>query len=490
MLRTIRITTVTLVSCLLSVGCPEANDATRDDATAGIGGETDDSLGGAASGGNDSDLGGNDSDLGGNDSDLGGAAGMGPGVSPGGDGSGLGGTGHGGDASEGMGQRPDLLGPVNDNEAPIVLPIRSIPPYCQGGGNQTPLQVLSDASGNALVRCTYSLTSLNGRTFTQNWSVGPFEPTVHASQILPSGNVLVGGSAGGIVVAEYSSEGDEIWTSAAWSASGTSKLTGLAVASDGAIYATGNSSGQAPGNPPEVSTGQWLARYDSAGTLSWLSQYETLNGMSGIGVDYSITIDENDTIYTSTGAAIRRFDSEGNLLATDTPSDSAVPPRNLLLAPDQRSFYSLTSSYAGPMPRLTLANFSLDLNLNWFRQGEPPRTSVIDAVEGTIWTGDAVYFGTALLVTEDAVYVSGPYGNSYQNGSSPPSPTSTTLIARYDLSGERVWFQQFLLPLSWLYGARLAEDPSGNIIAAVPAAMNAVGPYVFKVRSEDGSLIE
>jgi hypothetical protein len=108
------------------------------------------------------------------------------------------------------------------------------------------------------------------------------------------------------------------------------------------------------------------------------------------------------------------------------------------------------------------------------------QTATLDAAEGETWTGkfDAP---TVLRVTSDAIYIAGVYTNSYQNGSSPPPGTRPDYVARLDLTGQQLWFRQFLTQPS------RGETPSSLAIVGTQLVVYSNIGLAFALNIADGT---
>jgi hypothetical protein len=146
----------------------------------------------------------------------------------------------------------------------------------------------------------------------------------------------------------------------------------------------------------------------------------------------------------------------------------------------------------------TLSKFDLDGNGLWYRDAEPERKVLIDATEDVFWFGDMVPGAGQhpIAVASDAIYLAGMYANHYastKTGVTLPPPTQTMYVGRYDLDGNRVWFQELvvdsaapLVPVDFL---GIVLDPMENPIVAVSSANRADGGFLFKLDQTDGSLL-
>jgi hypothetical protein len=453
------------------------------DSGAGTNGDSSPSAGDSGSAGDSSSTGGA-SGSGGSSSTAGGSP-------PNGGGSGKGGEG-------GVENRGYLLGPVMDDQTPLVVTVsHQLSPFCYTT-DKTTLRATCDAAGNIFIQCKAGNLLKFDAHFAPGWSISPSTANknlaVSSVAIFPSGGIVVGGgTAGGAAVARYDENGTQLWQTA-WSSSGGSLTTAVAVASDRSIYATGLAYGQAPGNPPTASGGKWIAHYDVDGNMLWLKQY------GGDQVNAGLFLGATGDLYLAKDFTFEKLDADGNIslkvdnsglaLLKDSNGGTALAfPDYGLVGPAGDSFYTMASwgAISG-----VLINMSLSGLPNWFRVAEPARTAVIDPVEGTTWTG-TLGSATTVLANGEAIYIVGQYSNQYMLGSKPPPMRLPIFVGRYDLNGNRVWFQEYLpLGNGQLFdlfdSGGSAFDPDGNLVVEADTQLN--GTYLFRVRAQDGTILQ
>jgi len=330
----------------------------------------------------------------------------------------------------------------------------------------------------------------------------------------PSGGVSYTGTDGyDAVVGKVSAAGEIAWEHK-WESSGKEIGRGVAISGNGSIYAAGTTTGQAPGNPPTNTAGPWLARYDDEGTRIWLKQFPVIQGEQPLR--QQLFLDGAGGIYYVLGTSAIKWSEAG-----------AEEFRTVL--PDVTSREGYHFSYGrlgfersheqlfgwGPFRpedptqstlahRLTLSVYDANLALLWTRSGELPRSAIVEPVEGVTWTGsyggkgDALWAGgqQAMVVGSDAVYVVGVYRNDYANGAVPRPSTNPTFVARYDLTGERVWFRQFRFegsngevtdPMnSILERADMVLDADGNPVIGINTDKQS---FLFRLNAADGTVL-
>ncbi|MEI9938502.1 MAG: hypothetical protein WDO69_14895 [Pseudomonadota bacterium] len=420
--------------------------------------------------------------------DMGGAAGFG-----GSDGS-----------PEITGQRgPDLLGPMTDGQAPLVLATNRQPDVCVGYALSA---VLADSSGNIYLQCQKSLTQYSS-SFTRGWTVGFSADLAEYQTSAVSGTDLyVGGSiAQAALVARIDSNGNEVWRDT-WSSSGSQSVRELALAPNGALYATGDSTGQAPGNPSSAAGGRWIAKYDpSNGTRLWLKQAGQYRVAQA--AFFPIVTDVDSNLYVSGclpnepclgNASLQVFDSSGNarpgISLTTAFAGMNFGLGDIHYSASDETLFMVTraSNPVTTTSPISVVSFGLDGTLKWYSYGELPRTAILDPVEGVEWSGHFDDLAPQFALSNDAIFVAGVYSNTYRNGSNPPPSTHPAYVARYDRKGHRVWFQEFSFNqgVSVSGGGGVALLPSGNLVVALDGPNHAGGPYLVQLKSADGTVVQ
>jgi hypothetical protein len=412
-----------------------------------------------------------------------------------------------------------LLGPATDDQEPIVVPLT------QDGFAMEDALLLADADDNLFTVGSPpggGAQELNkyDPSLAQLWA---FKLTMSVAQlyrttlsIAPDGGIFFGGVArsalpgetygGGTsdaVVGKLTPAGTVAWMhQLGGGAAETTLLT--TPTSDGGVIAYGSATGQLPGMTSAMANGDWIARYDAAGTRNFLKQYEPFQGAGGLRS--RMFIDAVGNVIVVSANTLFKVDSETG--AEHERIGSIVPGKGTGYGyttaasnPDKDAFYCwLPPSAGAPTALGTLWKYGLDGLPLWHRSAEPERSAVIDPVENVIWKGTLSYVNSQtdpqnVAVTADAIYVVGGYSNRYMNGSTPRSTTTPIFVGRYDLKGERVWFQEFLLKSTLanvpnfsgeLMGLTL--DSKENPVLAVQGGVLHRG-IIFKLSKGDGTLL-
>lgn len=307
-----------------------------------------------------------------------------------------------------------------------------------------------------------------------------------------------------VVVGKLDPDGNLLWHHV-WGSNGGEAARFVSYASDGSFLLLADSTGQAPGNPPTNAGHPVLAWFTPDNERQSLYQ-----------VSYTLPITSSPTLLHNDGSNysfVENRNGEGYDLVKTTPDGTEVaklvlpeevftphvnPPDQLAFNPTQDIIYAL-----GGLPpfnettgwhQYSLAAFALDGTLLWYRKAYPSglRTQVIDEVEGTYWSGSFYSSFKDLKVTENSIIVSGSYVNTYTFGSNPPPEYKATFVARYDLTGELIWFQQYL-PEGFDPESLDRNEPTalvidnGGILLFMGDSENA---RLVRIDLEDGSVIE
>jgi hypothetical protein len=336
--------------------------------------------------------------------------------------------------------------------------------------------------------------------FTLKWTVGPNSSpkfSVRRAAIAASGDVFTAGNVGpDVVVARFNPQGVEQWRKA-WT--GTAFPSAIIIATDGGLYVTGNDGGPVPGDPASSTGGRWIGRYEADGTLTWLKQYASSYGSGSL---QSLAADGDDTLYamgTTTGLThepwlLETFGSSGASVSATQYIKYMNHPFNgfggIALASDQKSLYGSTAD--GDRPCF-LMNLHLDGQPIWYRTTESTRTVLVNPGQGLTWQGKVSGRIEQFAVGADSLYIAGDYMNTYSNGNNLPTASRSTFVARYDLKGEKVWFQEFVYQIANtdqtaepFQNGGLALDSEGNVIVAANSLDR--GFYLFKLKAADGTL--
>jgi hypothetical protein len=393
-----------------------------------------------------------------------------------------------GDAVSGDGDATNyILGPVTDNQAPITIGFEHHVAY-------EPFLVLSDAKGDIFVM---DITGVNkfGPNLDPIWhSDAATFPTllatnveVDAFNVSSEGNVTFGGDSfyskvrrsEDVTVGKLNTDGTLAWSKNVGLTDGVADIHATMMLSGGDVIAGGHT--PAP----------WLARIKADGsTTTWLKQYPPFLAEVGTSAG-ALFEDASGNIEFVTANQTLKVDSTGTeLLRSELPPHIAGTFTSFLpmaMTPRRDGFYSWSSfSSSGPgIPSYTaLGFFNLDLVPQWARPAQPTRYA--EYPDGTHWEGSFKDTTSvmALAVTADAVYLMGDYGNVKE-----PVRSDPFYVGRYDLEGNRVWFQEYLpeKSTSVVYpGRQLFVIPDGNLTVFVGSDK---GFYAFKLNSADGSLL-
>lgn len=439
-----------------------------------------------------------------------------------------------------------IAGPVTDDQAIVTVPASHAGfPIPTGWGRNSGAStgggasIFFDTEGNLF------LVSYDGTLYKYSPSLEPLWhvglPSAPGLDIAP--NTMISAADGGIYfggrtavypgpkqaisVGKLNSDGTLDWLKT-WDTAidpgsyrTDTNVNMTAATADGALIAAGSFAGLAPDNPATVAKGPWIARYEADGTRTFLKQYPCDNGAcSDQGLGDKLIIDASGNIDMVLERTILKVDAQGTMIAS-------IPLRqdnthtfdsylDLDTAPDKNGFYSWTNFLDANFMTtnhlshgsLGLAKYDVDGTLLWYRYAELPRTAVADAAPNKTWTGvipgdDITYIPTRVLVAKDAIYLSGIYQNSYASGQT----TFPIYVGRYDLNGNREWFQE--LTVEGVSAADLgsmgdapdlsimgiALDPAANPVVFVTVSHlegNLTVPgsgYLFKLSAADGSVM-
>jgi hypothetical protein len=403
---------------------------------------------------------------------------------------------------------PTLLGPMVHNQPPIVVPEG----FQVGAVTNAPFGMVVASDGGLVLAWYRNGESFAAKLDTDNsvlWqkSIASNPDAFSVETLLAGldGEVFLGGSGalGGAttgsaeaIVGKLTSNGDVAWLrqfgspQAEW-------VTTLAMTDDGGVFGTGVCSDQIEGAPIENRTGPFLVRYEADGSRTFLRQHTpTTTEYARIGyLRDGIFLDGSGAgrIFSSNSFHQRSVDSDGLETRTSDPPSSTSGPRahgSIHRIPgDQLFAYTSARTDTSSTSVPALAAFELDGTLKWYRQAVI-ESSVIDQAAGTTWTGEwrPPSLGDYMVVGADAVYVVGSYLSSYQNG--PVEQLFSGVVAKYDFTGERIWFRLFRLPnqQSPTWAAHyLALGPDGNPVYAL--ADSGQSPFIMRLSAADGSII-
>jgi hypothetical protein len=282
---------------------------------------------------------------------------------------------------------------------------------------------------------------------------------------------------------------------------------------DGALIAVGRLYDETPKTPKAI--GFWMTRYEPDGTATFLKQYlcadfnnEPTCYVSG---DNKLFVDgSGDVVMISAGSDLRKFDPKNGTMISISPLGGldqfiASNATYFGVSADMNGFYSWSTIDDGfyciqehfPTGCTSgLGKYNADGSLLWYRFGEPPRMTV-DAATSKSWigtiTGSVIGENDSVHVLKDSLYLTGYYQNSYTaadfDSTTGSNPNGYPMyVGRYDLNGDRVWFQELTLgdvskngTLPYIVSIEL--DSTDNPVIAVS------GGYLFKLNATDGSLM-
>ncbi len=226
---------------------------------------------------------------------------------------------------------------------------------------------------------------------------------------------------------------------------------GLWVDTKDSLYLAGRLAGTISFNGGASATGTgadnpFVAKLDSTGTSKWIRE---INYSGGYDYGWGFCIDKRSNVYTggtvSSGASmfIMKYDPNGNLLWSITPSGGGVAAMGLITDGADNlyvtgsmqgnvTFGNTTLIYTGSGQNVFLAKLDSNGNFLW-------------AVSSGVANGNSGYdVGRSISIDQYAnVYVGGGYGGQMTFGSLPPAPlaasgTSNLFIAEFDSSGNPV----------------------------------------------------
>jgi len=257
-------------------------------------------------------------------------------------------------------------------------------------------------------------------------------------------------------VAKYSPNGDQLWIQQFAPASGANTANGLSVDDDGNVYLSGVGARMTElGSILPVTDDYWVAKYDTNGNRVWLQQFGDPNVLA-YDESYSLTIDRQGNVY-ATGW------TTGNLAAANTglydiflskqSNDGHLEWTKQFgskdfewswsAATDSDSNIYLTGWTLGDLGGKNagsydawLAKFNSEGDQLWIKQfGSPGDDEAFD-----------IY-----IDSQDNIFLAGYTDNGNNVG------VFDAWVAKYDIFGNQIWFQQFGTP-----NLDLALGLSGN----------------------------
>lgn len=426
--------------------------------------------------------------------DVGGAGAAGNGGSAGTSGGNgdSGASGSGGDAAGAGGagttapwmRGPALEGPESDEVESVVPAITGVTSYRFG---------TFDKDGNLYVTAGWNTAALEkyNSDLEFQWSM-PLEAGLTLPTAAANGDVYLSGSLN-MTVVRYSSSGEERWRHTFPS---TPELIDLVAFPGGGSVGIGLGLGQLPGQPPSAAGFPFIARFDDDGNRTSLRQFDYLGSLGKSPSNLIVDAAGDAYISDHGNGGVSKIRPNDALLWSFGTIESARPfgaLNHIAMHPDEESLYAIGfPEMADPGPGVTsncaLTRFTRSGIPIWTRVGEL-NDEVIDPVEGVIWKG---FFQRCegLVVVDDAVFIHGIHSDKFQNGSTPRPDEVSRFVARYDLSGNRVWFKLFAIdgmrsPAStWSSWLGVAKD--GNLTYISTASLADPGKIV-RLRAADGN---
>jgi hypothetical protein len=418
-----------------------------------------------------------------------------------------------------------ILGPVTDNQTPILVSVGHLSSYTALGLST---QVLSDDKGDIFF-LNSRLIEKRGPNFDLIWSadlsqldprtVGSNGSITESLSVASDGSVAFGGDGDGLApeirrpqdafVVKLNLDGTLAWIKNAGLTNGTRVITEATVTISGGATVVGG-----------LTPAPWLSRFEADGSQKWLKFYQAFADPAGSspwpGTNIPLLEDAAGNIELVTDFGILKVDSAGTeLLRVDArakkPSDNTfISFLPVALTSTKGAFYSRgsyhLSAYAlapsvAPSDDIALGLFDLNLVQQWARPDEPERLDTPPnraSITDYTWKGDfhdpgQSWLGlTQLAASSDAVYLMGDYHNDTKiNGMY--NNYFPIYVGRYDLQGNRVWFQEFVPDESGLTSAslissqrRLFVAPDGNPIVFMTSSK---GTYIFRLNANDGTLL-
>jgi len=279
---------------------------------------------------------------------------------------------------------------------------------------------------------------------------------------------LEGGASSGAndaFVAKLDPDGKTLWLRQV-GGSADDRAMGVALAPDGGVYVTGQTSGNVPGGSSSGAGDAFLVKFDANGERQWVRQFGTSGADVAAGVAVGPTGNvfvAGDTNGTFTGngyaggdrdAYVAKFDASGDLVwirQFGSPGDD----RGRGVAVDQGGNVVVTGFTRGAMPTNApggeadayLAKFDGNGQRVWLRQlgGEQADFAYAVAIAGA----------SDIVVTGDS------YGTL-------PGGRFTGIIdgfaARYDANGNRRWLTEFGAADAVVFANGVAVDSGGDIV--------------------------
>jgi outer membrane protein assembly factor BamB len=266
-------------------------------------------------------------------------------------------------------------------------------------------------------------------------------------------------------------------------------------------------------------TGRGIFEHDADGNLDWFDSESATPLFVAIDADSNIFVTFSNEVGGDARPWISKYDGEGKGIWTTGAAEvgqeyiaSPVPPTTPFIfalqgatAPGAPAVFLRSRAGTGSIGAL---NF--DGGFVWFRQFSASSRAPC----APQWTGqfaaellsgtqkevnETTGYVSPMLVTSDAVYVSGLYVNVERSGAK-SSSTWSTYVARHDFSGNVEWFDEFRVSQDEAPSIRdtfgpnsglAAELPNGDLVLVQRAvAQDMHGGWVLvKLDAGDGALL-
>lgn len=346
---------------------------------------------------------------------------------------------------------PEIPGPIDDTV--MTAPANGLRlPYAS-----TLVRFATAPDGSVVVLNRPNLIKYDPAIATAMWTtpfppaaagVGRFDPRDIA--IDSQGNIYVIGSETVSTapltmnpnLVKYSSGGVLVWDKVL-SAADVS-FTNIIVTSNDQIVVTGSGAGQLPNQPATAKGGAFVVRYDSDGNM--LSSFQSTTAPYNRAVrTFGLGRGANNGAIINFSGIIGLANTEGTLVwASTTTTDPSVAS-----SPDGSIVVSTTTRFSTTGRTFVRFNSTTGTVATVQTLGE--RTVVLNATEGAMWKG-TFYLPSLMVATDDAVYMSGSYMNTYVNGSNPKQNNTVTYLVKIDAAtGKQVWAHLYGDPVDKSY---------------------------------------
>jgi len=254
----------------------------------------------------------------------------------------------------------------------------------------------------------------------------------------------------------------------------TEEAEGVAVAPDGSIYVTGQTSSFGTG-ADDGDSDIFLIKYAPDGTIAWQRTYgvdrpDPLQPANDFGMDVEVAPDGSVWVTGELAARVLlvQFDASGNLLSERT-FDGADSPRAMDIAPDG-SIYVTGFEFPGAgQGDAFLMKCAPDGTLVWLKTW------------GAV-NGFDIGFDVA-AASDGSVYIAGDSNGFFGNGA---------FLLKVDAGGNVIWERTWRAGTiqDFSSGQGVAIGPDGNIYLTGSALISGVGQNAFLVKfAPDGSVL-